>query len=317
MDTSWNPIPVIRSCQFEERFHHHKNPASLRQIFSFILIVIFLAFMFLPEVAGGKETNSGTSGEDIAFVLQMSGTWLIDGHPPRKVELGQSLPEGGRILLNKSKNMRNSGEIYITIAFLDGKTPSRKYSDKDQPIVLPRSHLGGDPLHKRIIKVVSNIFKRKPENYVPVLSRGNETLDLQDSVVLWKDGKIDLSPVFAKSPQDEYHLLLEPLLLDKEDRRPPKFPLITFNWKPSAIEPLELPGAQPALYKLSLVAQKKKDYKDSEAWILICGADRYEKVLASYNDCLTLTKSWSNNIDIIAVKSFVRAYLYSLSYESI
>jgi len=317
MTISWNPIPMIRNHQIEERFHHYKNPVSFRHIFILSWILIFLTSMFLPEVANGKEINKDTSGEDIAFVLQMSGTWLIDGNPPRKVELGQSLPEGGRLLLNKSENTGNFGEIYITIAFLDGKTPSRTYSGKDQPVTLPRSRHGGDPLYKRIVKVVSNIFKRKPENYVPVLSRGEETLDLQDSVILMKAGKTDLSPVFVKSPQDEYLLLIEPLLLDKDNKRLPKLPLLTFNWKPSAIEPLELPGAQPALYKLSLVAQKKKDYKDSEAWILICGADRYDKVLASYNDCLTLIKSWGNNIDIVAVKSFVRAYLYSLSNESI
>jgi hypothetical protein len=259
------------------------------------------------------QAHEGVRAEDVGFVLQVSGTWFLDGPSPQKIRLGQALPAGGTIRAQTPHAHSSS----IIVVLLDGSSLSCGTPEACvQPISLPTSTGSESSAWHRIVGAVKGLFTHQPDRYVPSLSRG-KGWELHDSVVKLTNGQIDLSPAFKNMEKGEYRLNFQPISHDKTSESGVSLPPFPLPWDPEHPTPVAVEGLRPDLYKvgISVAESYTEDHEPVEVWVLVQEPGTYEKTAAAFQEAVALTKQWNEELTRSSTRGFLRAYLEYLAKQ--
>lgn len=264
----------------------------------------FALIVLLPPT--GAAAQEKAKADDIGFVLDMSGDWELDSHPPQKIPLGFRLPKQSTLRPPAAAQVRSS---YITIVLNDRRLVTYA-CDKPQTCEQPIRLKNDSSMVDQIVAVVKNLFAHEPPAYRPVLSRSGPAL--RETVVLLKNGRVDLSPSFRNLEKSSYSLQLQSLARDDRSLPESTPAPVAFDWNPAQPVSVSIPGLRPGLYNLSL-----SDPDNTQAWVLICGPESYPTASAAFQKAVDLTEPWRSKARPDAVRSFLRAYLEHLASRGI
>ncbi len=252
--------------------------------------------------------------QQIGYVVDIDGKWLLDKQPPQALSKGQQLPAGGVIrIVSPSKNN------YITIVSLSGDLIAHRQCDNpgdcDRPIRLGRdtkpqsSSVGG------VMDAVMNLIWGEPDRYSVHRVRGGE---LPDGVVQLRDGQVDLGPVFKKREKDRYYLRFLTIPHDGKPASRKSLGPITFDWDPAKPSAIPINDLKPGLYELGLLERDGEEYVPTNitAWVLVSKPGEYGKATSSFQQAKTLTEKWGKDVKPQSVRSFLRAHLDHLAKEA-
>jgi len=270
----------------------------------------FAALVLTTSVWAATHPN----GEDVGFVLEKSGTWILEReNSSEPLRLGQAVPAGGKI-----RAQSPTKGSHLVIAFLDGRQPLKRFCETPGAcaslIELPASLNAESSFLSRTISVVKNLFAHDPERYIPTLSRGSKG-ELQDGVLKLADGQTDPSAVFKNIEEGNYFLDLQRLTSQAQSGNEASPPSFQFHWNPKEAVLLPLGDVTPGLYQIRLLEPDSADHEPTgaEAWVLICGPDTYEKAAVAFQNAERQVQQWGEGLKPTTKRSFLRAYLEHLA----
>lgn len=272
--------------------------------------MLVFATMLLINGANAIEV-----AEPFGHVSEIAGTWLANGKP---LELWSPIPEAAEIRVespgefDQLRILRYGRDSFVTF-------DCAKTEDCARPIKITKMTVPQDSgvkellaaVRKGIISAVADQFKQFPKKYSHNLARGGE---LADGVVLGRNGTVDLQPVFRNVERGRYLLRLQPADSDAPSG-PAQSPLANYEWDPRSPKGLELGSFKSSLQELLLFQRRGGTFfaTGQSAWVLICHPGAYSTVVNEFNDAVSLTEQWGEQVDPTAKATFLRAYLGHLS----
>ena len=248
--------------------------------------------------------GNALAANDAGFVLKIHGTWSIK-QTARKIQVGDRIEEGAIISAPTTVKKDDA----ITIALRDSRRLSfnanTPVSTLEEPIRLAQVTSVGE----RIWEAVLQLFSSNHQRYTHATQRGNKKSSYpQSGVVLLKQGKLDLAPLFATLPAKSYTISIDgPMSLNSE--KPVSGKPVIFAWSPNS--PSLVPFPRPfGLYKLFLYDEDGKVISDTVVWVFIASPERYMECSKAYQEAVELSTSWN---DQDATVIYLRAYLEALA----
>lgn len=276
----------------------------------------FLALVVLA-VSLHVQAQQTKGQEDVGYVLEKTGEWLLEGKTPKEIYVGQRL-SAGRSVRYQSPGM---GYGSITIVLYGSIKPiSRQCRIPGScifPIRLPDQIVVESSIHTRIIEEIKRFFIKEPSRYISAISRTLQG-NLKEAVIKLNDKNVDLSLVFSGMVTGLYLIRLQPILpADKAENKTSLGP-IRVNWEQYKPLVIEIKGLEPGLYRVNLLKAHANEYEPigSDAWILICKPEKYEETNMYFQEAIQLVKGWPNEVKTSAIQSFLRAYLDHLSLQA-
>jgi hypothetical protein len=107
----------------------------------------------------------------VGFVLDIQGDWSIRAKPVHK---GQAVEGKDEINISRNAKFANGKVCYINVILLNNTSVSKACSSRQscrEPLKIPPSVGPSSSLIQRIGEASLRLFARKPERYVPTLSR--------------------------------------------------------------------------------------------------------------------------------------------------
>ncbi len=250
-----------------------------------IALLLFVAWLF-------GLSNIASAEEHAGFVLDVVGTWYLEGAKPQKIAGGDKLPAGGAIAPKPA-----DPKSRLVVCLFSGKT--KTYSTKD---TLPKR---GEP--SRTDKLMRAISGHYHGGIVHAVSRGE---DLSDSVLRLSDGKLEVAPLVSGLRADTYLLRFAPA-----QESTPKDATVTLkvDWKPQAKPIVEAAGLASGLYRVQLLDKRTRQPAGSEALALIASADDYDAALRTLDEVKALTQTWDEEVRKVVGVDVLRACLESLA----
>jgi hypothetical protein len=261
----------------------------------------------------------GANAKDIAGVItSVSGTWFVDGV---KVREGQRLTVG-TIITAKEPNAKYS-RIVVKLLDLTEKTRTcdrkgfcggpLRLPDVVTPETSARSRADQQPLGFWERFVIAINRSKQPE-YRKTLTRGGS--NLQDQVVRFTKGGVDLTPVFIGQDDREFILNIEPVK-DQPGRASRRVVEgLALSWKVQGQAIIKAPTLTPGLYKI--VFSEPEGVKDAvlppDVWVLVVESSNYQRIAAEYAKARESTAGWDRKIEP-RNSDFLRAFLEALVSE--
>ncbi len=250
-------------------------------------------------VALGISANAQTY---VGYVLEIRGSWYLNGNPSNTLQQIQKLPASSVIRVQ-------SPNRYDSITIVD--MSSNVYASRNcavncsKPIRLPAASaqptfLGG------LWQGAMDLLWGSPDRYDAHRNRSGE---VSDGIVKLMDGKIDLNSIL--NVQGRYYLRWR--IVPNEKAEPGA-------WS----ETIELKKIvsfsefKPGLYEFDVLRKNESSYEPiSSAWILVSSAEDYEKTKKSYVQAIELTKQWEGKVKPETAQSFLKAYLDELARKNV
>ncbi len=244
----------------------------------------FLFHLVLVSLLGQGQPQQTAD----AFVLGLSGHWLVDGKP---VEKGTKLFYGQTIRLNP-----HGGHGRIVI-FYDGGNMEASCSDQSGCIDLTvkRPAQISSDAYRRVIDTLKGAFDSDSSS-VPGLSK---SASLGDGYAELRDTTLsihipDLPPSFL---QNNYLLQFRGIGANNQLDAPIE---PAFNWRPES--PISTPGVKPGLYRVGLL--------DSDAlpsgnffYLLVFSSDSPDHIAEDFNALVDATDTWSPEDQSLALRT--------------
>jgi hypothetical protein len=266
-------------------------------------VALLAGFLIPGVVAWGSDKPKPTG---IGFVLDVSGQWVLDANPPQSLLVGQAVPARGTIRV--STPQRGS---HISIVLFDGTTlqrSCRQVRDCEEALVLPQSLGREESVWQRAMAAVASLFAGHPEKYAVTMTRG---LDLQDGVVAATTSGIDIGKLLGGTPAGDYAIRFSALGPSDESSTIQSLGPVTFAWAGEGGAAIQVPALHEGLFEARLARseQGRLSWIGTGAWVLVCRAQDYPTVSASFQRTVELTRQLGENVRFGAVRSFLRAYL--------
>jgi hypothetical protein len=230
--------------------------------------------------------------EHAGFVLDIVGTWYLEGAQPRKIAGGDKLPSGGSIA---PKPVDPTSRLVMCL--FNGKT--KTYTAKD---TLPKR---AEPSIKdKLVRAISGHYHG---GIVHAVSRGE---DLADAVLRLSDGKLDVAPLVSGLRADTYLLRFAPA---QESLPKDAAATLTVDWKPQAKLVIGAATLVSGLYRVQLLSKRTRQPTGSEALVLVSSADDYDARQKTFEEAKALTQTWDEEVRKIVATDVLRACLESLA----
>lgn len=272
----------------------------------------------IMTILAGVEARAQQDG----FILEITGPWVLEGHPGNRLKLGDKVSLGKTITIDAEEVAKNGGKCAILIVLPNGEHLSRRGTPENPVTPVRVVQLQGVKIKAwaRITREVREIFGPEKVRLVPGITRDPEdgkVSNLKEAVVGFNNGKLDLLPAFAGLPPGKYEFQVrqqqlaglgrEPVV--KRDQR--KFEL---QWDPSVPEKAraEMVALPPGLYNLAMLNAGGQAV-EPQVWILVVAPTDFAIRSAEFNEAEKLTASWGADAGPVPVRSFLRAYLKILS----
>ncbi len=261
-----------------------------------------LALFVLPGVYAAEP-------QQIGFVLEMKGDWLVNGAPIKGP--GQGLPPAAVIALKSQKNIRTGEELRITIILLNNQsiplTCHSEESCKNARFTLPASLNRESPALDRLWAASKRLIWQDPERYVPGLARSGDSKSekLRDRVLLLDNDRLSIGDWFKAVEPANYSLVLVDFNREGATRSPAVIPV---TWTGDHDATVTVPNLKPGLYGARLMpagrsAVGQKAIGD-DAWVLLSGPGTYDKHSTDYESCAASTSKWEASP--VGIKTFDR-----------
>jgi hypothetical protein len=248
----------------------------------------------------------------IGYVIDIEGRWTLEGNSGKELTKGSQVPAGGVIHITSPTKYDR-----IVIIGLSNKPIAGRYcrnsGECNRPLRLPRAIVSERSILGVILDSVMRVFGREPDRYSV---HGIREEELPDGIVLIKDGKVELGPIFEKKGSNRYHLRVRPVPPLQGSQMTTWSEPIPFDWKVGKSDStVSLPGVGPGLYELALVERSGSEYLPAgrSAWILVSRPGEHSKLVQSFQKGVELTEQWGKEVTPEATRSFLRAYLDYLS----
>src|SRR4029453_11455152 len=250
--------------------------------------------------------------QTVGYVLEIQGTWTIAGATVKK---GWGLPAGGTL---SNARPREGDRIVVTnttggLLFLaectkDQCSPCRKPGDctgRIGPLPgLPTVTPAAETSTQMIVRVISDMFKNKPEKYAFVRVRGDS---LTDSVLRLTSNGCDLAPALSDIERGTYGIRFASIQI--EARPAPAFSseTLTLNWDPAKNAPLSVPGLRPGLYEIFLTPRESPAPASGvlNAWVLVADND-FEKMTRDFKSAESMTSSLEDSVSPETTQGYLR-----------
>jgi hypothetical protein len=195
-----------------------------------------------------------------------------------------------------------------------------------RPLPVPRGPDtgGAEAWTSDLLAQVMALFIGEPDRYVATLSRGAPNLD--DAVLTWRDGVVDLAPVLTSLPSAPYLLSLWPMDCGS-DHACSDTPLdLRVDWPLERADAAVLAETKPGLYEL-VISRGKAPHLDAAAgafpvvggmqgrarcWVLVVAAADKAAAETRHREALALAAGWGTMVDPQVKQGFVRAALDAL-----
>jgi hypothetical protein len=249
--------------------------------------------------------SQARAGANIGRVLDVSGEWRLweNGRDVGKIEIGQTVTS-----MSTARPLSDEGLLVIHL--IDDRVIRCEVGNLGacaRPLVLN----GGSAGRGRFFKAIAYLFIRQPELYELVMARGREEDSPREAVVVLERGAVDLGPVFETMPESRYHLRFSPV---RQDATRKKFDPFVFDWRKGASSKVTVAGLTPGLYRILLLDESKDDEPTgADAWILVSDAGQFPKVSAKFQQAVEWSREWHEGSARRAERTFLRAYLDSLT----
>ena len=271
-----------------------------------LFVAAILSFCSLKGFAGEPA--------DVGKVMDIHGVWLLDGRP---LKLFQSIPGGSKIYRSPEDQKKYPTLGKILILLRDRTSIFRSFEapgENHDLIEIPKSVADATPGGWKRLKSFLTTTTDDKHDVVPTLVRGINS-QLQDQVLKYTDGRIDLSSSFQKMDAGNYLLKIKPVHSDSEPS--PKLGHITFSWDPNKKSPLRVAGISPGLYKIILLEESGKDHDPTgeEALVYIVHENKFQQASSEFQEAESVVEQLSNRMTVDAKRSFLWAALQSISRE--
>lgn len=249
--------------------------------------------------------SQARAAANIGRVLDVSGEWRLweNGRDVGKIELGQAVT-------SMSTARPRSDEGWLVIHLIDDRIIRCEVGNLGacaRPLVLNGRSAG----RGRFFTAIAFLLIRQPELYEIVMSRGRDEDSLREAVVVLDRGTVDLGPVFGTMREGRYHLRLSPVRPDPTQK---KFDPLVFDWRRGASSKITVAGLTPGLYRVLLLDEQKDDEPTGvDAWILVSGVGQFPKVSSKFQEAVEWSHGWHDGAARRAERTFLRAYLDSLT----
>lgn len=256
------------------------------------------AFALLLAIAGTIIFwKTARAEEHAGFVLDMIGTWYLEGATPRKIAGGDKLPAGGAVAPKPADpNAR------LVICLFNGKT--KTYATAD---TLPNR---SEPsFNDKLLRAISGHYHG---GIVHAVSRGE---NLHDAVLRLDDGQLDVASLLDGLAADTYLLKFTPA---RDSLSEDATATLSVDWKPGE----SLPGDKTptvastlpqGLYRVQLLDKRTKRPTGTDALALVSAAADYEARLKTFDEIKALTQTWDEDVRKVVGIDVERACLESLA----
>lgn len=248
-----------------------------------------------PAAAESAVREGVVRENTVGFVMEVSGTWLLDGKPPRRLAGGDELPSGGSLRPEKADE-----ETYIIVGLYNGKAERFKKATK-----LPEREVAST-----VQRIWQAVMPRYRNGLAPTVSRGTGLL--QNGVVELKEGRVDLGSALAELPSGKWTVRLTRLPADAGE---PQVQKRQVEWDVDDTESawIAADGIQSGLYELSLISQRSGRAIESPAVVLVASSDDFAARQTAYAEAVKLTESWDEETQSEVADRFLQAFLVSLT----
>jgi hypothetical protein len=230
----------------------------------------------------------------IGLVLDIQGTWLLEGKPPKAISGGDSLPPGATVFPEK-----DAKEPRLEVWFRSGNVES--YTAK--------AKLPAEAKDSLISRIWSALHGHYHAGVVHAVSRGDQ---FDDGVAECVNGSLYLSGLVLNAVEGTV-LRLVPINSDgkpKADGKPTTATLV------AEAEHYLVKGTFPnGLYKLEILDRRSRKPTGDESVLLICSPAEFETFRTQYNDALDLMQSWNEQTRAKCLSKVKQAFLQALADE--
>jgi hypothetical protein len=267
-----------------------------------IFIPIFLELFILTSHAQ----------ENIGYVFDVSGKWIIEGNAAQPVSKTDPLPPGAVIRLAPDSAI---GAHYIYIHSRFGKPLAGRECESAQncePIILPKSLKPESSLFARIFASIMDVWNRDTKKHEPAISRSIGR-QMQEGVVQLTANGLDLRQVFAHKPRGLYLLRFE----SKTVQSAPELEPVKLKWNPGKPTSLNVSGLSTGIYQIELLdlVTREPVGPGDNTWVLILKpGEYYNRASADFKVIAAQVSSWGTRHKK-ANRSFLRAGLSYLASQ--
>lgn len=260
--------------------------------------LLFGICALLLAIAGTLVFWKTAQAEDHAgFVLDVIGTWYLEGPKPRKIAGGDKLPVGGAV-----KPKPADPEARLDVCLFNGKIQTFTTDG-----ILPKR---SEPsFNDKLLRAVSGHYHG---GIVHAVSRGD---DLHDAVLRVDDGQLDVTSLVDGLTAGSYLLKFAPA---QESLSSDATATLSVDWQPGDTKPRDTATTvawtlPPGLYHVQLLDKRTKRLTGSDALTLVSAAADYEARLKTFNEIKALTHTWDDDVRKVVGLDVERACLASLA----
>jgi hypothetical protein len=260
--------------------------------------------LFYPFLMIALLVQNANAQARIGYVFEINGEWVLNGQS-RSLARSDAVPAGGVIRFRRA----SFGNSYILIADRTGTIIEKKYCDREdcsRPIVLRKTDRGYPSALGRIFSAVMSFWRSSPEVYDAKIPRAGGILE--ESIVMLKDGKVDLSSVFKNKNTGRYLLRF----VSKGRPRLSGLKQVVFDWDRSKQSLLPVPTLKSGLYEIELLSVQDRERLEprEEVWVLVMPPGKnYEATIAEFTKVRADSAQWNVHELAESRRSFLRAYL--------
>ncbi len=256
----------------------------------------------LPPPSSVAEARTAATGADVGFVLEVQGTWKVEGPGHIVLKAGDSVPAQGIVVqLDKSAG---AGKVLISLRTGEVKTIDADHND-----------LGKIATSENTNRIWSLASKRYHSELVSAQSRGgDDPVQLHEVLLRLTEGGLELAPAFEGLPPGLYQLRLEPISGLVAGTATDPIPLESYDYSPSS--PALLKVAFPLRGAYVLYAYRvETSGPEASAVVVIASPDECKQMDNDFKSARELVASWGNNAPAAVKTRFLQATLASLAAE--
>ncbi len=231
---------------------------------------------------------------DAGFVLDIVGTWQLEGSGDKKIAAGDTLPAGG-VIVPKPRTAKS--RIVVCLFTGEAKTYANRTTLPKRP----------EPsLVSRMLRSVSGHYHG---GIVHAISRGE---DLHEAVLPLADGKLELTVLMRGLPAGRYLLEFSPPGDDSDEAARH---VLAANWRPETKLEVAAQDVGPGLHLVRLLNGRTREPTGAEALVLVAGSKQYAAARKAFDEVEDVTRSWDEEVRKLASVGTLRACLESLATD--
>jgi hypothetical protein len=284
-----------------------------------IMIRLLLAFLAVAGLTPTMAAPQAAGDLTVVTVVGVVGKWQGNFHRTPNDKPGDWPFTFGEDLYAENMKLRvncDGGNLVLLVGKdahsfpcveLDGTTPCAPASMGGLQKVSCGGQISLKFARPNIVKTFVMSARTKPfSQYVSPVSRGLEA-QLDDAVVPLMGDKIDLAAAMKDMDAGSYRVRFESLTAAHFSAGP-----LAVQWSGSAPAYATATGIKPGLYKVASFDPSGRPV-GGEAWVLVCGAENFQKSRATCEAATDITLKWPEEVDARAPRAYLRGVLDALS----